>query len=221
MVVDPSSRSVSPSNRFDCTICLEEMQEEDSKKIFSCVHLFHGACIGKWLETHTTCPNCRVTLLSDKTEQPTAQEMTLEEVLAVPDHEQTVITTDEERGLANIEAAIAIASVIPVSRRDSSVRRTARNIDAIARRLISQEVVERGFTPASPIFSRRVERFERSAMFGANSTNNVAIGHVPAAPLTSDLPTGLGINYMRYSTDAIVIGVAGNTLNSLADRSVQ
>ncbi|EEF42175.1 E3 ubiquitin-protein ligase MBR2-like [Ricinus communis] len=40
-----------------CTVCLEEL--EDFAAAMPCGHLFHGACIHKWLENSHYCPLCR------------------------------------------------------------------------------------------------------------------------------------------------------------------
>jgi hypothetical protein len=46
----------------ECSICLENI-EESSKKIVRCGHIFHGECIGKWLEGHDKCPLCIQTIV--------------------------------------------------------------------------------------------------------------------------------------------------------------
>ena len=45
-----------------CVICQEEFKSKESLKITPCEHIFHPACISKWLEkecTRPTCPSCR------------------------------------------------------------------------------------------------------------------------------------------------------------------
>jgi hypothetical protein len=48
----------------DCPICYEDFLKvflDDEYVIgFECKHYFHKECIFKWLETHTTCPICRI-----------------------------------------------------------------------------------------------------------------------------------------------------------------
>ncbi|KAL7244821.1 hypothetical protein ACSBR2_000222 [Camellia fascicularis] len=47
-----------------CTICLAEYHKEDILRILLfCRHSFHAACIDKWLQQHSTCPVCRISLL--------------------------------------------------------------------------------------------------------------------------------------------------------------
>lgn len=46
-----------------CTICHEDILViEEHIKTKPCGHLFHSACINKWLCRETTCPNCRETV---------------------------------------------------------------------------------------------------------------------------------------------------------------
>jgi len=42
-----------------CSICLDDFSKDEHALQLPCGHLFHGACIGKWLATSRACPNCR------------------------------------------------------------------------------------------------------------------------------------------------------------------
>jgi hypothetical protein len=42
-----------------CSICLEKFKEDEQVKELSCKHLFHPACINKWLKEKESCPTCR------------------------------------------------------------------------------------------------------------------------------------------------------------------
>ncbi|CAO2195780.1 unnamed protein product [Urochloa humidicola] len=42
-----------------CSICLEEMAEEEGMRLPGCAHGFHISCIGRWFEKASTCPVCR------------------------------------------------------------------------------------------------------------------------------------------------------------------
>uniref|UniRef100_A0A0D9WHP5 RING-type domain-containing protein n=1 Tax=Leersia perrieri TaxID=77586 RepID=A0A0D9WHP5_9ORYZ len=47
-----------------CNICLEEMQDgERCRRLGSCGHAFHAACVDEWLRTRRTCPCCRKQVL--------------------------------------------------------------------------------------------------------------------------------------------------------------
>ncbi|XP_071054003.1 E3 ubiquitin-protein ligase AMFR-like [Onthophagus taurus] len=46
-------------NSDNCAICWEKM---DAARKLPCSHLFHNACLQSWLEQHTSCPTCRMTL---------------------------------------------------------------------------------------------------------------------------------------------------------------
>ncbi|PSS36194.1 RING-H2 finger protein [Actinidia chinensis var. chinensis] len=51
---------------FDCAVCLCEFEPEDCLRLLpKCSHAFHMDCIDTWLLSHSTCPLCRASLLSD------------------------------------------------------------------------------------------------------------------------------------------------------------
>ncbi|KAG8372468.1 hypothetical protein BUALT_Bualt12G0069300 [Buddleja alternifolia] len=51
---------------FDCAVCLCEFEGEDKLRLLpKCSHAFHMDCIDTWLLSHSTCPLCRASLLSD------------------------------------------------------------------------------------------------------------------------------------------------------------
>jgi hypothetical protein len=58
--IAPRKKIVSPIKNLQnpCSICLEPITA-DKVQCCSCGHCFHAKCIQKWLETKTTCPNCR------------------------------------------------------------------------------------------------------------------------------------------------------------------
>ena len=43
----------------ECSICLEEFQIGFEVTSMPCSHVYHGKCIGKWLQTSHFCPLCR------------------------------------------------------------------------------------------------------------------------------------------------------------------
>ncbi|KAG7957221.1 hypothetical protein I3843_11G164100 [Carya illinoinensis] len=48
------------SSHSECAICLEEFIDGESCRVFhACKHLFHSACIDKWLRLNPSCPICR------------------------------------------------------------------------------------------------------------------------------------------------------------------
>ncbi|KAK9941528.1 hypothetical protein M0R45_007232 [Rubus argutus] len=53
-----------------CAVCLGDYQAEDRlQQIPACGHTFHIDCIDSWLSMHTTCPLCRLSLLSSHKSQ--------------------------------------------------------------------------------------------------------------------------------------------------------
>ncbi|XP_010530037.1 PREDICTED: putative RING-H2 finger protein ATL53 [Tarenaya hassleriana] len=50
-------------NTTDCSICLGEFNEEESLRILpKCSHVFHVACVDRWLKSHSNCPLCRANI---------------------------------------------------------------------------------------------------------------------------------------------------------------
>jgi len=58
---DPTIMLIDTNN---CSICLDTISESDLQRTEQCQHTFHRQCINRWLETHNTCPECRVVLFS-------------------------------------------------------------------------------------------------------------------------------------------------------------
>ena len=46
----------SPNNLKLCSICLENINEDDAIKVYVCNHLYHRQCITNW---NGNCPDCR------------------------------------------------------------------------------------------------------------------------------------------------------------------
>ena len=52
----------------ECSICLTEVNEGEDTILLPCGHMFHDACVTKWLKIHNTCPLCRFELPTDDAE---------------------------------------------------------------------------------------------------------------------------------------------------------
>ncbi|GFQ04338.1 putative RING-H2 finger protein atl36 [Phtheirospermum japonicum] len=54
---------IASKENAQCTVCLSEYQKDDTLRILPvCGHSFHAKCIDIWLQQHSTCPVCRVSL---------------------------------------------------------------------------------------------------------------------------------------------------------------
>lgn len=52
----------------ECPICLGEFEDGDKVRVLpKCNHGFHVSCIDTWLLSHSSCPNCRHSLLEQNT----------------------------------------------------------------------------------------------------------------------------------------------------------
>jgi len=56
-------RRVDDDTDNNCSICLEDMNDRDSRRLDPCEHKFHNVCIEQWLSSPggagNTCPICR------------------------------------------------------------------------------------------------------------------------------------------------------------------
>ena len=51
-----------------CSICQQSFNDNDiTRMLNSCKHIFHLTCIDTWLSEHSTCPSCRHNLIDDLT----------------------------------------------------------------------------------------------------------------------------------------------------------
>jgi hypothetical protein len=60
----------------DCSICYERMTSKD-KTTTRCKHVYHSACLERWLTTSNTCPLCRETLKEQPPARPTTGQLRL------------------------------------------------------------------------------------------------------------------------------------------------
>ena len=51
----------------ECCICLDEFHDRERLAKLRCGHVFHSACIKKWLVHDLRCPTCRTAALGDDT----------------------------------------------------------------------------------------------------------------------------------------------------------
>ncbi|XP_073137789.1 probable E3 ubiquitin-protein ligase ATL44 [Henckelia pumila] len=59
-----SSTGISKGSSSECPICLGEFVDGERVRVLPiCGHGFHMCCIDKWLLSHSSCPNCRASLL--------------------------------------------------------------------------------------------------------------------------------------------------------------
>lgn len=144
---DPNQRSaaVSSSADIDCAICLEKIVpeakcDEEKPRTLDCSHIFHRECIGSWLVQKHNCPLCRTAV---KVDAPEARppEMSLEEILAVPDHQQQAPVEQNNEGIILIIRR-NVLEARRVRRLDlnenTPIAQTARKVNALALRFFNQ-----------------------------------------------------------------------------------
>ena len=47
-----------------CSICLDEIRENERYELLRCSHFYHKKCILQWLEKSNTCPECRRSIIN-------------------------------------------------------------------------------------------------------------------------------------------------------------
>lgn len=60
-----SSAVAEEKGKLECAVCLTKFREGEKGRVLpGCGHCFHAECIDLWLDSHCTCPLCRVTVES-------------------------------------------------------------------------------------------------------------------------------------------------------------
>lgn len=55
---------LSAKGKYECSICMCEVEDNDKVRVLDCKHAFHVRCIDPWvLQSHSICPLCRMNLL--------------------------------------------------------------------------------------------------------------------------------------------------------------
>ena len=72
-----------------CAVCLEDITED--KKLLSCGHSFHSACISKWLCRSQSCPTCRTLTTETENEWALQQQENDSDSEWNPDEERDII----------------------------------------------------------------------------------------------------------------------------------
>lgn len=54
-----SNKSLSNKYSNECSICFDDLDNDNPKKELHCGHVFHKSCIDPWLTINFTCPYCR------------------------------------------------------------------------------------------------------------------------------------------------------------------
>ncbi|KAL0453813.1 UNVERIFIED_CONTAM: RING-H2 finger protein ATL13 [Sesamum latifolium] len=95
---------------FDCAVCLCEFEAEDKLRLLpKCSHAFHMDCIDTWLLSHSTCPLCRASLLTDFSPNTNCSPIVL--VLESGSESSREIVADRDVGLFGTTTASSVARV--------------------------------------------------------------------------------------------------------------
>lgn len=62
----PPAHGADDDDEPQCTVCLCEYEEGERITQLPCQHEFHSMCINKWMQTHNTCPICRIALVPEE-----------------------------------------------------------------------------------------------------------------------------------------------------------
>lgn len=105
---DCSENSTASTAGADCAVCLSLLEEGDVVRMLpACHHVFHVACIDKWLSSSASCPLCRAEVSPQMQAQGRARtrsrsqsqpQSTVEEVTDTPAQEQNGTKEEAEAG---------------------------------------------------------------------------------------------------------------------------
>ncbi|KAF0934482.1 hypothetical protein E2562_025559 [Oryza meyeriana var. granulata] len=67
----PSYEHRDDDGEAECAVCLGEVEHGEAvRRLPACLHVFHAACIDRWLRASATCPVCRCTTLPPPNRPP-------------------------------------------------------------------------------------------------------------------------------------------------------
>lgn len=89
-----------------CAVCFEEWDEGAEVTELPCKHCFCHECIGRWLETHNTCPTCRLALPTDDPDYE-VQRAQPGQHTSNPVPSSSASTAQGGRGMDNVHPALA------------------------------------------------------------------------------------------------------------------
>jgi hypothetical protein len=69
---------------MECLVCAEDCQNGDIVTTLPCGHIFHSACVVKWLGLNCTCPTCRFELPTDDLEYEEERKPRMKERIPTP-----------------------------------------------------------------------------------------------------------------------------------------
>ncbi|KAL4562732.1 hypothetical protein LXL04_026762 [Taraxacum kok-saghyz] len=118
--LEPAMVAAIPTMKFDreafgsmddaqCTICLGEYQEKEVLRIMpKCGHSFHLSCIDMWLRKQSTCPVCRVSVITNSPE--ISREISLERSRQwlLPLHGQGSSQSQMDSAMGDVEATTEV-----------------------------------------------------------------------------------------------------------------
>lgn len=65
-----------------CCVCMSRLNEGEGTRVLPCMHEFHKACIGRWLDVcRKTCPVCRFSMADEENTRRRRREELTEEMM--------------------------------------------------------------------------------------------------------------------------------------------
>ncbi|KAJ7533520.1 hypothetical protein O6H91_13G053400 [Diphasiastrum complanatum] len=125
-------------NSTECAVCLAEFQEDEKTRLLpKCNHAFHPECIDMWLCSHSTCPLCRISLITEShsiaidsnTLQDSASQANLDGAAPVIQEELEASSERDLRPSSGVERAGEREAVLALSRSSRSFRQAAQEVE--------------------------------------------------------------------------------------------
>ncbi|XP_047329412.1 RING-H2 finger protein ATL13-like [Impatiens glandulifera] len=100
---------------FDCAVCLCEFEADDNLRLLpKCSHAFHMECIDTWLLSHSTCPLCRASLISDFSPNASRSPIVLVLESGSGESSREILDPDRENCQMGINNSIEDDSIQPI-----------------------------------------------------------------------------------------------------------
>ncbi|KAF8402608.1 hypothetical protein HHK36_010697 [Tetracentron sinense] len=141
-------------NGLECVVCLGVFKEDDiGRNLPKCGHPFHVECIDMWLQSHSTCPICRASVLPEKSTGIVSSSSSIEVIIPPEGSRDPPETISGESVVIDGDSHLEISFEVPNS--ESIVSKdspsTSSSLGCSLKRMLSRNRSERRVYPSSNV----------------------------------------------------------------------